>query len=302
MSGVTDPPFRRLCARFGAALTPSEMVTSDTRLWGTDKSSHRMIFDHDSSIPKMVQLVGYCPKQLANAAKQLEDAGVDIIDINMGCPARKVCNRLAGSALMQDEDLVNDILRSVVAAVSLPVTLKIRTGWNPDNKNATAIAKIAEDSGIAMLSVHGRTRACRFNGTAEYATIGLVKRAVSIPVLANGDIDSASKAQHIIRTHGVDGVMIGRAAQGQPWIFGEINACLKDQALTGAPTPVEKKAIVVEHVQNLHYFYGEGKGVRIARKHFRWYCTAERNELELSKQFNRIENADEQLSFIENYF
>ncbi len=270
MAGVTDLPFRRLCRRMGAGLAASEMVTSDVRLWKTDKSRHRL--DHRGEPePRVVQIAGDDPAMMAEAARMNVDLGAQVVDINFGCPAKKVCNRAAGSALMRDEPLVGRILGAVVAAAIVPVTLKMRTGWDRGNRNAVAIARIAESEGVAGLAVHGRTRADFFNGEAEYETVAAVKQAVRLPVFVNGDVDCAAKALKALEQSGADGVMVGRAAQGRPWIFREIAAGLAGNV---APPPAldEVRAIMLSHLEALYSFYGEGKGVRVARKHLGWYC------------------------------
>jgi tRNA-dihydrouridine synthase B len=270
MAGVTDLPFRRLCRRMGAGLAASEMVTSDIRLWDTPKTRHRL--DHrDEPEPRVVQIAGYDPAMMAGAARANVESGAQIVDINLGCPAKKVCNRAAGSALMRDEALVGRILEAVVAAAGVPVTLKMRTGWDAASRNAVAIARIAEDAGVAALAVHGRTRADFFAGQAEYETIAAVKRAVAIPVFVNGDIDSAAKALSALEQSGADGVMVGRAAQGRPWIFRELRAGLAGGA-SAPPSLAEVRVIMLAHLEALYSFYGEPKGVRVARKHLGWYC------------------------------
>jgi len=270
MAGVTDKPFRVLCKRLGAGLCVSEMTTSDPRFWDTAKSRHRM--DHDGEpAPISVQIAGTVPAILAAAARHNVDHGAQVIDINMGCPAKKVCNAWAGSALMRDPMLVARIVSAVVAAVDVPVTLKIRTGWDREHRNALEIARIAQDSGIAALAVHGRTRDQQYTGVAEYDTIAAVKAAVSIPVLANGDIDSPQRAKAVLDHTGADAVMIGRAAQGRPWIFREIAHFLATGELLPAPSLEEIRDILLGHLQALHEFYGEQAGVRIARKHLGWY-------------------------------
>jgi tRNA-dihydrouridine synthase B len=271
MAGVTDKPFRQLCKRLGAGIATTEMTTSDPRLWTTRKSLKRM--DHAGEPdPVSVQIAGYDPAMLAEAARYNADGGAQIIDINMGCPAKKVCNVYAGSALLQDEPLVARILAAVVAAVEVPVTLKIRTGWNRDNRNGVRIARLAEDCGIAALAVHGRTRADLYEGDAEYDTIASIKQAVSIPVLANGDVDTPQKARRVLEHTGCDGLLIGRAAQGRPWIFREIAHFLATGREIASPTDAEVCAILIEHLENLYAFYGESQGVRIARKHLGWYA------------------------------
>ncbi len=271
MAGVTDRPFRALCRRMGAAWTPSEMITADTRLWSTRKS--RLRLDHAGEPgPHVVQIAGAEPTMLAHAARQNVDLGADVIDINMGCPAKKVCHRAAGSALMRDEALVARILRTVVAAVDVPVTLKIRTGWDERARNAVTIARIAEDCGIAALAVHGRTRAQLFRGIAEYDTIAAVVAAVAIPVFANGDIDSAAKARAVLEHTRAAGVMIGRGAHGCPWIFGEVKTALTDGDLRTAACIADRRCVILAHLEAIHSFYGEEHGMRIARKHLVWYC------------------------------
>ena len=265
MAGVTDKPFRRLCKKLGAGLAVSEMTTSDPRLWTTRKSLQRM--DHAGEPdPVSVQIAGYDPAMLAEAARYNVDHGAQIIDINMGCPAKKVCNVYSGSALLQDEALVARILEATVKAVDVPVTLKIRTGWNRNNRNGLRIARIAQDSGIAALAVHGRTRADLYNGEAEYDTIAAIKAAVSIPVFANGDIDTPRKARAVLDYTGCDGLLIGRAAQGRPWIFREIAHYLATGKMLAPPSTDEVSSTLIEHLENLYAFYGELQGVRIARK------------------------------------
>jgi len=271
MAGVTDKPFRQLCKRMGAGLAVSEMTSSDPRLWGTTKSLHRT--DHAGEPePISVQIAGTDPQLMAAAARHNVEHGAQIIDINMGCPAKKVCNAWAGSALMRDEALVARILAAVVAAVDVPVTLKIRTGWDCEHRNGLDIARIAEDSGIAALAVHGRTRDQHYTGLAEYDTIAAIKQALQIPVLANGDIDSPGKAAQVLRATGADGLLIGRAAQGRPWIFREISHYLATGQMLPPPPLAEVRDILLEHLAALHAFYGEHKGVRIARKHLGWYA------------------------------
>jgi tRNA-dihydrouridine synthase B len=271
MAGVTDKPFRLLCKRLGAGLAVSEMTTADPKLWGTRKSRLRM--DHvGEPEPVSVQIAGYDPQMLADAARHNVEHGAQLIDINMGCPAKKVCNVWAGSALMQDEALVARILPAVVRAVDVPVTLKIRTGWARAHRNGLAIARIAQDSGIAALAVHGRTREDRYEGEAEYATIAAIKAALSIPVLANGDIDTPGKAAEVLRLTGADGLLIGRAAQGRPWIFREIAHFLATGHELAPPPAHEVRDILLGHLESLYAFYGEVQGARIARKHVGWYC------------------------------
>ncbi|MGZ4998954.1 MAG: tRNA dihydrouridine synthase DusB [Methylomonas sp.] len=269
MAGITDGPFRRLCAEFGAGLTVSEMVISNAGLQNHPRTLKKTDYSADCGL-RSVQILGTDPEQMAVAARINRDRGAEIIDINMGCPAKKVCSVAAGSALLKDEALVARILAAVVQAVDIPVTLKIRTGWDLANRNAVSIAKIAEDSGIQALTIHGRSRACKFDGHAEYDTIKLVKQQVGIPIIANGDIDSAEKAREVFAYTGADAVMIGRAAQGKPWIFRELYAKLHD--LPYLPFSLtDIKAIVNQHLDNLYSFYGTNSGVRIARKHIGWY-------------------------------
>ncbi len=270
MAGVTDRPFRLLCRRLGAGVAASEMVTSDVRLWHTRKSRLRMVHEGEPE-PRVVQIAGGEVAMMAEAARRNRDLGAHIIDINMGCPAKKVCNRAAGSALLRDEALVAGILGAVVRAVDVPVTLKMRTGWDPAHRNGVRIARLAEEAGIASLAVHGRTRADRYEGAAEYATIREIKAAVSIPVFANGDIDSGAKARAVLEETGADGVMIGRAAQGRPWIFREIRNFLATGSSLGEPDAAEVRDIMLTHLEQLYAFYGEHAGLRVARKHLGWY-------------------------------
>ncbi|MCR4508486.1 tRNA dihydrouridine synthase DusB [Pseudomonas sp. 32.2.56] len=300
MAGVTDQPFRQLCKRMGAGLVVSEMVTSDVRLWNTRKSSLRMIHSGDPE-PRSVQIAGGDPEMLAEAARRNVEMGAQIIDINMGCPAKKVCNKAAGSALLKDEQLVRDILQAVVAAVDVPVTLKIRTGWDRENKNGINVAKIAEDAGIVALAVHGRTRADLYMGEAEYETIAAIKQAVSIPVLANGDIDSPQKAKAVLAATGADGLLIGRAAQGRPWIFREIEHYLRTGEQLPAPGLAEVERILLEHLTALHAFYGDVMGVRIARKHVSWYLATLPGAKEFRAQFNRLDSTDAQCANVREF-
>lgn len=276
MAGVTDKPFRRLCKDLGAGLAVSEMTTSDPKLWSTRKSLHRM--DHAGEpAPVSVQIAGADPARLADAARHNVEQGARLIDINMGCPAKKVCNAWAGSALLQDEALVARILAAVVRAVDVPVTLKIRTGWDPQHRNGVAIARLAETNGIAALAVHGRTRSEMYLGAAEYETIAAIKAAVRIPVLANGDVDGPVKARAVLDATGADALMIGRAAQGRPWIFGEIAHFLATGEILPEPAPERVRDILLGHLAELYAFYGEGQGVRIARKHVGWYLKSGAN-------------------------
>ena len=301
MAGVTDKPFRMLCKRLGAGLCVSEMTISDPRFWSTRKSFTRM--DHaDEPAPVSVQIAGTEPGQLANAARYNVEHGAQIIDINMGCPAKKVCNAWAGSALMREPMLVARILDAVVAAVDVPVTLKIRTGWDHAHRNALEIARIAQDAGIAALSVHGRTRDQLYNGQAEYDTIAAVKAAVTIPVLANGDIDSPQRARFVLDHTGADAVMIGRAAQGRPWIFREIAHFLATGESLAPPSLDEVRAILLGHLHALHDFYGEPAGVRIARKHLGWYAKDRPENAAFRAVVNRAQGADDQLRLTGDYF
>ncbi len=301
MAGVTDKPFRQLCKRLGAGLAVSEMTTGNPQLWHTRKSLHRM--DHiGEPAPVSVQIAGTEPQVLADAARHNVDHGAQIIDINMGCPAKKVCNTWAGSALMRDEALVSRILEAVVRAVEVPVTLKIRTGWNSENRNALTIARIAESAGIAALAVHGRTRDQQYTGVAEYDTIAEIKSALRIPVMANGDIDSPHKAAFVLQATGADALLIGRAAQGRPWIFREISHYLATGDLLPAPTLGEVREILLGHLQALHEFYGEHQGVRIARKHLGWYAKDRPENAAFRAVVNRAESADEQICLTSDYF
>lgn len=288
MAGVTDRPFRQLCRRLGAGLVVAEMLTSDVRLWHSRKSRLRMLHDGDPE-PRSVQIAGGDPQMLAEAARRNVELGAQIIDINMGCPAKKVCNKAAGSALMKDEQLVGQILDAVVKAVDVPVTLKIRTGWDRDNRNGVNVARIAEQAGIAALSVHGRTRADLYTGEAEYATIAAIREAVALPLFANGDIDSPEKARAVLDATGADAVMIGRAAQGRPWIFREIDHYLRTGKRLPAPGHAEVESILLEHLAALHAFYGPEQGVRIARKHVGWYLATLPGAQAFRADFNRLD-------------
>ena len=301
MAGVTDRPFRQLCKKFGAGMAVSEMVTSNSLLYGSQKTLRRA--NHEGEVdPISVQIAGADPKMMADAAQFNVDHGAQIIDINMGCPAKKICNVMAGSALLKDEPLVQKILSSVVKSVDVPVTLKIRTGWDTQNRNAIEIAKIAEDIGIKALAIHGRTRACLYMGKAEYDTIAEVKQSVKIPVIANGDITSPEKAKYVLDYTGVDGVMIGRAAQGKPWIFREIDHYLKTGMHLDNPSIDEIKNITIAHVNELYDFYGENAGLKIARKHISWYTKGLKNSANFRHYMNTIETVDEQIKIIEDYF
>lgn len=301
MAGITDLPFRQLCRRYGAGLAVSEMVTSDSRLWHTHKSRQRLIHAGETE-PRAVQIAGSDTDMMAEAARLTVARGAQIIDINMGCPAKKVCKKAAGSALLKDERQVARILSAVTAAVNVPVTLKIRTGTSPDQRNAPAIARLAQDCGIAALAVHGRTRACRFEGPVEYDTIAEIKSTVTIPVIANGDIDSPQKARQVIDYTGADAVMIGRAALGRPWICREIDHYLRSGALLPPPTDAVVGQVLLNHLRALHQFYGLPMGVRIARKHVGWYLKAHCTDERFRADFNRLESAEQQYRAIATLF
>ena len=301
MAGVTDLPFRRLCRKMGAGLVVSEMVAADPNTWSTRKSRLRVQFG-DEPAPRSVQIAGYDPQMMAEAALFNVQSGAEIIDINMGCPAKKVCKRAAGSALLQNPELVESILTAVVSAVDVPVTLKIRTGWDRQNRNAETIARIAEDSGVAALAVHGRTKACRFVGEVEYDTIAKVVDAVSIPVLANGDITDPQRAVSVLKHTGAAAVMIGRAAQGNPWIFNQINHFLKYDQPLSPPSMEECSQVMSEHLLALHEFYGETGGVRISRKHVGWYINPLPGGKEFTRVFNTLETTEQQRHFLQSFF
>ncbi|HET8730216.1 MAG TPA: tRNA dihydrouridine synthase DusB [Moraxellaceae bacterium] len=301
MAGVTDRPFRQLCRRWGAGHVVSEMVASDTRLWRSRKSATRLDYTGEPE-PRTVQIVGYDPQMMADAARAAVDQGAQIIDINMGCPAKKVCNRLAGSALMQDEALVAQILTAVVGGVSVPVTLKTRTGWDREHRNGAEIARIAEGCGIQLLVMHGRTRADKYMGDAEYETIAKVKQAVRIPVLANGDIDSPEKAENVLVRTGCDGIMIGRGAHGRPWIFREITHFLRTRELLPPPSFGETASVIQGHLEDLYAFYGDLQGLRFARKHFGWYVESLPEGAAMSRRFNSLESPAMQLAFVRDSF
>lgn len=301
MAGVTDRPFRQLCKQLGAGYAVSEMAASNPRLWVTDKSTRRT--NHDGEVePKAVQIAGADPVMLAECAKFNVDRGAQIIDINMGCPVKKVCNSWCGSALLQHETLVAEILETVVAAVNVPVTLKFRTGWDRAHKNALNIARIAEQSGIAMLTLHGRTRADGYSGEAEYEMITAVKAAVSIPVVANGDITTPEKARFVLDTTGADAIMIGRAAQGRPWIFREIDHYLRTGTHLPAPMIAEVRALMDEHLRAHYAFYGEYLGVRTARKHIGWYVRELIGGEAFRQQMNKLEDCEQQLAAVNTFF
>ncbi len=301
MAGITDRPFRQLCRKLGAGYAVSEMAAANPRVWDTDKSRRRLTHDGEPE-PISVQLVGADAVQMADAARFNVDQGAQIIDINMGCPARKVVGNWCGSALLQDELLVGKILDAVVHAVDVPVTLKFRTGWDREHINAPMVARLAESCGIAALALHGRTRADGYRGLAEYDTIAEVKSLVSIPVIANGDIDSPQKAAAVLKKTGADGLMIGRAAQGRPWIFREINRFLSDGTLMPPPDMAEVHAIVHEHLEAHYAFYGESVGVRTARKHIGWYTRFLPDGEVLRQQANKAETCEKQLNDVDCFF
>jgi tRNA-dihydrouridine synthase B len=301
MAGVTDRPFRMLCKRLGAGMAVSEMVASNSLLWGSEKTIRRG--NHEGEVePRVVQIAGADPARMAEAAKYNADKGADIIDINMGCPAKKICNVFAGSALLQDEALVARIVDAVVKAVDVPVTLKIRTGWNRENRNALRIARIAEDHGIQSLAMHGRTRACMYTGEAEYDTIRAVKAAVRIPVVANGDIGSPEKAKFVLEYTGADAVMIGRAAQGRPWIFREIAHFLATGGKLPPPEVAEIREVLMGHLHELYAFYGRERGVRVARKHISWYTKGLKHSAVFRARMNTLEEAEMQLAAVAGFF
>ena len=301
MAGITDRPFRQLCRSLGAGMAVSEMVSSNSLLWGSKKTRQRANHDGEPD-PRSVQIMGADPKMMADAARYNADNGAQIIDINMGCPAKKVCNVAAGSALMRDEKLVGEILDAVVGAVDVPVTLKIRTGWDRESRNAVNVGRIAEAAGIQALAVHGRTRADAYRGDAEYDTIKAVKDTIGIPVIANGDIRDPEKAEHVLKVSGADAVMIGRAAQGRPWIFREIGHYLATGEKLDAPSLEEVRDILLGHLANLYDFYGEYTGVRMARKHISWYSKGQRNGAAFRDAVNRVETIDEQLGATRDFF
>lgn len=301
MAGVTDSPFRSLCRKLGAGFTVSEMVSVNPCLRQSNKTRKRLDFFSDES-PRVVQIVGADPYMMADAARYNVDQGADIIDINMGCPAKKVCRTMAGSALLGNVSLVKEILNSVINAVNVPVTLKIRTGLDKKCKNALEIARIAEDSGIQALTIHGRTRACGFRGEAEHQTTAIVKSELSIPVIANGDIKTPTQAKKILSITGADGIMLGRAAQGNPWLFREIQHFLVNGESLPPPTNEEIKHTLLTHLQSLYAFYGENVGVKIARKHIGWYCKHRNNTKMFRSHVNRAENAKLQYEMVKRFF
>ncbi|MFT4725517.1 MAG: tRNA-dihydrouridine synthase B [Granulosicoccus sp.] len=301
MAGISDRPFRDLCAREGAGYAASEMISSDTLLYATAKTRHRIV-RANNALPHAVQIAGSEPAAMADAAALNVQHGAQVIDINMGCPAKKVCNRLAGSALLADPDHVRAILKAVVARVDVPVTLKIRTGPTPETRNGVLIAKIAQEEGIACLAVHGRTRSDRFKGQAEYDTIAAIVDAVAIPVIANGDIHSGSDAKAVLKQTGAAGIMIGRAAQGNPWVFREISAVLNGLSVPGRPEHAEIGQTLLTHLQGCHQLYGDYRGVRIARKHIAWYCKGLRHATTFRELINKVENPLDQMKMVEAFF
>jgi tRNA-dihydrouridine synthase B len=301
MAGVTDRPFRLLCRRMGAGLAVSEMVTSNSLLYGSAKTRRRANHEGEPR-PVSVQIAGADPAMMADAARYNVDEGAEIIDINMGCPAKKVCNVMAGSALLRDEPLVQRILTAVVQAVPVPVTLKIRTGWDRQHRNAVEVARLAEALGVRALAVHGRTRACAFSGEAEYETIARVKAAVGIPVIANGDLTSPRKVEDVLRQTGADAAMIGRAAQGRPWIFRETLHYLATGESLPPPAVVEIHAVLREHLEDLYAFYGEPTGVRIARKHIAWYTRGLAGSAAFRHAMHRLETAAGQRAAVDRFF
>ncbi len=301
MAGVTDRPFRMLCKKMGAGLAVSEMVTSNSLLYGSAKTLRRA--NHEGEVePISVQIAGSDPQMMAEAAKHNVDNGAQIIDINMGCPAKKICNVMAGSALLKDEPLVAQILKAVVGAVDVPVTLKIRTGWDKQNRNAIQVAKMAEDIGVQALAMHGRTRACLYMGDAEYDTIAAVKQAIKIPLIANGDITTPEKAKFVLDYTGADAVMIGRAAQGRPWIFREIEHYLATGTHMLPPTVQEIHQVMLEHIHDLYDFYGDLTGMRVARKHISWYTKGLKDSANFRHQMNQLQTIEEQLASIGAFF
>ncbi|NVJ49227.1 MAG: tRNA dihydrouridine synthase DusB [Gammaproteobacteria bacterium] len=301
MAGVTDRPFRMLCKEHGAGMTVSEMIAANPQLRNTRKSRLRSDHNGETGI-RSVQIAGAEPEMMAQAARYNVSQGAQVIDINMGCPAKKVCNKAAGSALMKEPELVEQILSAVVNAVDVPVTLKIRTGWDGDHKNGIEIAKIAQSCGIVSLAIHGRTRACGYKGAAEYDTIRAIKASIAIPVIANGDITSPEKARYVLDYTGADAIMIGRAAQGRPWIFREILHFLETGQRLSEPEVDEIEDIMLRHISHLHSFYGKGQGTRIARKHVSWYLKEQPNSQDFRNQFVRIEDSEQQLLAAKQFF
>ena len=301
MAGITDRPFRRLCRHFGAGLATSEMTTSDINLWRSPKTLRRLDLSGEPA-PRAVQIAGSEPERIALAAKLCVERGAQIIDINMGCPAKKVCRKLAGSALLKDEALVRAILETTTAAVDVPVTLKMRTGWDPEHKNGVRIARIAESSGIQAVAVHGRTRACRFRGSAEYDTIAEIKNAVSIPVIANGDVTTVEKSLEVLNVSSADAVMIGRGAQGRPWFFRDLNHYYRTGKKIAPLEIAEVRDIILDHLRDLYRFYGDTTGVRVARKHLSWYCAELKDSKAFRQRVVRVDEASEQVRLTRNYF
>lgn len=301
MAGVTDRPFRQLCKSMGAGMAVSEMVSSNSLLWGSEKTRRRA--NHAGEVdPISVQIAGADPAMMAEAARYNVAQGAQIIDINMGCPAKKICNVMAGSALLQDELLVGRILDAVVSAVDVPVTLKIRTGWDTQHRNALVVARIAENAGVQALAIHGRTRACAYTGNAEYDTIAAVKAMVKIPIIANGDITTPEKVRQVLAYTGADAVMIGRAAQGRPWIFREISHYLATGKYLPPPEVSEIHRVLIEHLHDLHDFYGEYAGVRIARKHISWYTKGLVGSAVFRHAMNQLQTTEQQMAAVNEFF
>jgi len=301
MAGITDQPFRDLCVELGAGLAVAEMMTCNTELWDSDKNRARLVRSSNDG-PEVVQIAGSDPQMMADAARLHVDLGADIIDINMGCPAKKVLKKAAGSALLKDTQLVAAILDAVISAVEVPVTLKIRTGWCPESRNGVEVARIAEDAGVQMLTVHGRTRECRFMGDVEYDTIAAIKNTVGIPVIANGDITSPERARHVLDYTGADGVMIGRAAQGNPWIFRQIDHYLNTGEYLPASPLQEVRQVLLKHMTQLHELYGDFRGVLFARKHVGWYTEHIEAASGFKALFNRLESPEQQVRTVQDYF
>ncbi|WP_257229939.1 MULTISPECIES: tRNA dihydrouridine synthase DusB [unclassified Acinetobacter] len=301
MAGVTDRPFRTLCKYFGAGHAVSEMMTADKTLRMSKKSLYRANFDGEIA-PISAQIAGSDPAELAEAARYQVANGAQIVDINMGCPAKKVCNKLAGSALLKDEDLVARILDAVVEAVDVPVTLKTRLGYLNGHENIMRVAKRAEEAGIAALALHGRTREDMYLNTARYSLIKDVKSLINIPVIANGDIDTPEKAKYVLDYTGADAVMIGRAAQGRPWIFREIGHYLTTGEHMAAPSIMEVRDVLLGHLSELYGFYGEYSGCRISRKHIAWYTKGLRSSNEFRQNMYKVESTADQYKVVENYF
>ncbi len=299
MCGIADAPFRYLCAQLGAAMTPSEMITADTKLWLSSKSKRRLS-TWGNTTPKIIQIAGYNPEMLSDAAILAQSQGADIVDINMGCPAKKVCRRAAGSSLLKNPQMVRAILDSVVSRIKIPVTVKIRTGWCPESRNGVEIARIAESCGVAAITVHGRTRECRFNGQAEYETIRCIKKAVDIPIIANGDIDSPKKAKTVLEFTNADAIMIGRGSRGRPWIFSEINSYLLNNKKLSLPLNTVHD-IILSHLDSLYSFYGDILGVRIGRKHLIWYTQHQNGGIDFRQRIVRVETAEEQLKLTRHF-